>query len=506
MLLRRLATASPRPSAMPLKARINPAMLASPSRSYASAIAITEQPGDEPNDVLFGSHHALRTITLNRPKKLNSLDGSMARKLIPRLQEWSKSELASVVVIKGEGRAFCAGGDVAALATQNKTGKAGQQASKDYFALEYKLDHMIATYSKPYVAFIDGITMGGGVGLSLHAPFRIATENTVMAMPETTIGFFPDVGASFFLPRMDGDVGMYLALTSEQLKGVDVFWAGVATHYLHSSSLPDLEARLAELQFKDYASLQERLRVIDATIEEFCTGLPHDKHPSNSVVGGNTRSAIDYVFQPANDIHGILDALKGLSDNSGGTAPAEVQEWATKTRKTILQRSPTSVKVAVKQLREGKAWDMAETFRKEFAIASRFMEHPDFVEGVSALLINKPKTTPKWTPGTLEEVSEETVQEFFAPLEGGELELLPSTSEKGKGGESYTDYPHAWAGLPREGEVQEAVTRSRNFSSVEDVVKHFVEKRGGKQGVKEKVEEILGRKAEVGGGRISWRR
>ena len=137
-------------------------------------------------------------------------------------QEWEKSQLASVVVIKGAGRAFCAGGDVAALALQNQEGEQGQQLSKDYFALEYKLDHLIATYPKPYVAFIDGITMGGGVGLSVHAPFRIATEKTVFAMPETTIGFFPDVGASFFLPRMDGQVGTYLALTSEQLKGVNV--------------------------------------------------------------------------------------------------------------------------------------------------------------------------------------------------------------------------------------------------------------------------------------------
>lgn len=122
--------------------------------------------------------------------------------------------------MKGTGRAFCAGGDVAALARWNTADE--QQKSKDFFALEYMLDHLIATYPKPYVAFMDGITMGGGVGLSVHAPFRIATENTVFAMPETTIGFFPDVGASFFLPRMDGNLGTYLALTSEKLHGVDV--------------------------------------------------------------------------------------------------------------------------------------------------------------------------------------------------------------------------------------------------------------------------------------------
>ena len=195
--------------------------------SYFNDAALTEltreQPGDELDDVIFGSTHGVRTIELNRPKKLNSLNGSMARKIIPRLREWEKSQLANVVVIKGEGRAFCAGGDVAALAKQNKTPE-GQNQSRQYFGLEYKLDHMIATCTKPYVAFLDGITMGGGVGLSIHAPFRIATENTVFAMPETTIGFFPDVGASFFLPKMDGQMGMYLALTSEQLKGVDVLY------------------------------------------------------------------------------------------------------------------------------------------------------------------------------------------------------------------------------------------------------------------------------------------
>jgi 3-hydroxyisobutyryl-CoA hydrolase len=143
----------------------------------------------------------------------------MARKLVLRLKELSKSDMAQVVVMRGAGRAFCAGGDVVALSEWNSSNQS--VLSDDYFALEYKLDHLIATYNRPYVAYIDGITMGGGVGLSIHAPFRIATENTVFAMPETTIGFFPEVGATFFLPRMDGELGTYLALTSEQLRGVD---------------------------------------------------------------------------------------------------------------------------------------------------------------------------------------------------------------------------------------------------------------------------------------------
>lgn len=139
----------------------------------------------------------------------------------PPPQEWEKSQLANIIILKGHGgRALCAGGDVDALAALNRTGEEGIKQSIAYFGLEYQLDHLIATYTKPYVAFMDGITMGGGVGLSVHAPFRIATENTRFAMPETKIGFFPDVGASFFLPRLEGQVGTYLALTSEQLKGV----------------------------------------------------------------------------------------------------------------------------------------------------------------------------------------------------------------------------------------------------------------------------------------------
>lgn len=446
----------------------------------------------------------MRNITLNRPKKLNSLNGSMARKIIPRLHEWSKSELATCVVIKGEGRAFCAGGDVAALAQKNKEGTEGQQESKDYFALEYKLDHLIATYRKPYVAFIDGITMGGGVGLSLHAPFRIATENTVFAMPETNIGFFPDVGASFFLPRMDGELGTYCALTSEQLKGVQVFYAGIATHYIHSSSLPDLEARLAELQFKDYDNLYQRHQIINRTIEEFVTGLPHDQ-PISAPIGGNIRAAIDYVFQPANTLDSAIYALEGLAQMAPGSRGyGEVNTWAEKTLKTITARSPTSLRVTMRQLREGAKWSISNTFRKEHYIASRFMEHPDFVEGVTALLVDKPKRTPNWTPSSLDDVSRDDVDNFFpsnSAMENSDFELLDASA--GGSGEDYYQYPHRWIGLPGEREVQ---TKVNELASRQEVLDHFLKQTQGKQGVKEKVEEILTRKTKPVGERIEWQR
>jgi 3-hydroxyisobutyryl-CoA hydrolase len=403
----------------------------------------------------------------------------MARKIIPRLQEWAKSELAGVVIIKGSGRAFCAGGDVAALAQWNKTGEKGQQQSSDYFGLEYKLDHLIATYTKPYVAFMDGITMGGGVGLSIHAPFRIATENTVFAMPETTIGFFPDVGASFFLPRMEGSLGTYLALTSEQLRGVDAFYHGIATHYIHSSTLQQLESRLAELQFPDYMSMNERFKIINATIEEFSTGLPADK----PAISGELRKVIDRVFhvdQP--NIEAILASLAEVRDNANSNAP--LKTWAERTLDTIQTRSPISVAVTLEQMRVGRQWSITETFQKEHEIASQFMAHPDFVEGVTARLIERKKERPNWQPNTLNDVKQSDVSKFFSGNKNGEKLSLINDAD-------YKDYPHAWIGLPREDEI----LREASGKKGQEVVASLLEKYEGKQGVREKIAEVLERYA-----------
>jgi 3-hydroxyisobutyryl-CoA hydrolase len=421
----------------------------------------------------------VRSIELNRPKKLNSLNGSMARKIIPRLQEWAKSDMAGVVIMKGNGRAFCAGGDVAELAKWNQEGPEGQQRSSDYFGLEYKLDHLIATYTKPYVAFMDGITMGGGVGLSIHAPFRIATENTLFAMPETTIGFFPDVGASFFLPRMEGALGTYLALTSEQLKGVDAFYHGVATHYIHSSTLQQLESRLAELQFPDYMPLNERFKIINATIEEFSTGLPSP----TPHISGALRKTIDSVFhadQP--DIAAIMTSLQTVAKSS--TTPKDIQTWAKKTIETIQTRSPISVCVTLQQMRIGRQWSIAQTFQKEYEIASTFMSHPDFVEGVTARLINRTKKRPKWSPNNLDAVLKRDVDAFFASQDT----KLPLISQV-----DYREYPHAWIGLPRE----EEILREAGGKTHQDVVEVLLERYEGKQGVREKVAEVLSRFGKV---------
>ncbi|CZS95383.1 probable 3-hydroxyisobutyryl-CoA hydrolase, mitochondrial precursor [Rhynchosporium agropyri] len=474
---------------MPLRAKItNPAiagrvqMSSSPSRQDLSrteaAEVIKELPGDEPEDVLFNTLFGVRTIELNRPKTLHSLNGSMIRKIVPRLQEWAKSDMANVIIIKGSGaKAFCAGGDVKHLAEENLKGWEGQRNSTDYFALEYKLDHLIATYKKPYVAFMDGITMGGGVGLSIHAPFRIATERTVFAMPETTIGFFPDVGASFFLPRMSGGVGTYLALTSEKLKGVNAFYAGIATHYIHSTSLPALEHRLAELRFKDYDSKHTRLTLIDSTIEEFCTGLPHDEP---MLIQGKLRDAIDRCFTKTN-VPDLIAALKAEEDE-------EVKAWAEKTIATLYHKSPTSIYVTLRQMQLGRTWSIKDTFHREHQMAGKFMRHPDFTEGVSALLIRK-DNRPVWQPASLDDVKpEDNISEPFFQVEGANrLQLLNETD--------YTQYPHSEFGLPRESDVQELVMRTPK--SRKAIVTQFIKERKGKQGVKEVVAEILRRRTTV---------
>jgi 3-hydroxyisobutyryl-CoA hydrolase len=440
---------------------------------------------------------------LNRPKKLNSLNASMARKILPRLREWEKSQMANIILITGAGpKAFCAGGDVAELAKQNKEGPEGQQASAGYFALEYQLDHLIATYSKPYIAVMDGITMGGGVGLSVHAPFRIATEKTVFAMPETTIGFFPDVGGSFFLPRLDGEIGTYLALTSERLHGVQTFHAGIATHYLDSSVLGSLTTRLSELVFKDHSSLQDRWKLVNSTLDEFCSGLPSPDSYEKSAYGnltGPLRQAIDRCFK-FDEVQDILNALQKEIEIS---PDPNLKKWAETTLATITTRSPTSLKVTLRQLRLGLGWSISETFIREHQIATKFMSHGDFVEGVSARLINKPPTSPAWNPRNLSDVSASDVTSFFTSKQGDEqLKLLEPY--RGTPLQDYKEYPHARLALPRESDI-EAVIKSNGSQGVRAVLEQLLRQWEHKQGVREKVMDVIARRTMTKGKSIVWK-
>lgn len=258
---------------------------------------------------------------------------------------------------------------------------------------------------------------------------------------------------------------------------------GIATHYIHSSSLPDLENRLAELRFKDHASMQERLRIINSTVEEFVTGLPHDVPVRFTDA---SRKAIDQCFSHS-DIQKILDSLRKLDT-----------EWGQKTLKTIAQRSPTSLKVTLRQMQLGKNWSISEAFEREYNIAGHFMAHHDFVEGVTARLIKKPATDPTWQPATLEEVTQAHVDAFFRnPTGERKLQLLTSGPSS-----NYTRYPHAWCGLPTEADVEEKVKQGGKSRS--QILTAFMEAKSGKMGTREKVREILARKTVEEDGVATW--
>lgn len=322
--------------------------------------------------------------------------------------------------------------------------------------------------------------MGGGLGLSIHAPFRIATDRTLVSMPETQIGFFPDVGASFFLPRLEGFVGTYLALTSTSLRGLDAYFTGIATHYTHHSMLSSLTARLSELEFKDYDSLQTRLALVDSTIEEFNTGIPHDEARE---ISGRKREAIDRCFR----FRSVEEIMQALSEEE----TKGEKDWAASTLAQLRKRSPTSLKVALKQMRIGLRWNISEAFQREFHIANHFLTHPDFPAGVSARLLHKPPTIPTWCPSTLEAVREEDVDKFFLVAGQERLRLVGEDVR-------WKEYP-ARFGLPSEADILRVVEQVKTLpsgkkSKAEQVHKAIAARTKGKIGVSMKVDEVLQRK------------
>jgi enoyl-CoA hydratase len=288
------------------------------------------------------------------------------------------------VVVQGAGeRAFCAGGDIRTL---YDSGKAGTPYALEFYRDEYLLNAYIKHYPKPYIALISGIVMGGGVGVSVHGSHRIADETTLFAMPETGIGLFPDVGGSFFLPRLAGELGLYLGLTGARLKAADALHAGVATHFVPA----------AERQ---------------ALIETFARG---EVAVANTSPGPapltELRGRIDTIFS-ARSVEAILERLE--RDGS---------EWALDTAATIRAKSPTASKLAFRQIREGKALAFDDCMRMEFRMVNRVIAGHDFYEGVRATIIDK-DGAPKWKPDLLAGVSDKNIDAYFAPLGGGELPL-----------------------------------------------------------------------------------
>ncbi|MEM7661813.1 MAG: enoyl-CoA hydratase/isomerase family protein [Pseudomonadota bacterium] len=333
-------------------------------------------------------------LTLDRPDALHALNMDMCADMLSALRDWSASEdIRFVLLDHSDGtRGFCAGGDIRMLAESGA--KDGQEAMA-FFETEYRLNAAIFNFPKPFIAVMDGVTMGGGVGVSVHGSHRIATEKTLFAMPETGIGLFPDVGGGWFLPRLKGELGTWLALTGARLKGADVTAAGIATHYVPSERLAALKSELPATDLPT-GSVDQLERII----AQFAEDVPDASFAPHLGV-------IDrcFCYDSAED---ILEALK--SDPS---------DWAREQADVLSTKSPRTIKVALRQVREGKRFEMFEdNMRNEYRIAWRQVRSPDFLEGVRAIIIDKDHD-PKWNPATLDAVSNELIDQVFAPMPDG---------------------------------------------------------------------------------------
>lgn len=353
----------------------------------------------ETAEVLLERRGCAGVITLNRPKLLNALSLNMIRQIYPQLKKWERDPDTFLIIIKGAGgKAFCAGGDVKAL---SEAKKAGQTLSQDLFREEYILNNAIASCQKPYVALIDGITMGGGVGLSVHGQFRVATERSLFAMPETGIGLFPDVGGGYFLPRLQGKLGYFLALTGFRLKGRDVHRAGIATHFVDSEKLHVLEEELLALKSPSAEDVAGVLESYHAKSK-----MGQDK----SIIFEEHMDKINSCFS-ANTVEQILENLQ--QDGS---------PFAMEQIKVINKMSPTSLKITLRQLMEGSSKTLQEVLTMEYRLTQACMEGHDFHEGVRAVLIEKDQT-PKWKPADLKDVTDEDLNSYFKSLGSRDLKF-----------------------------------------------------------------------------------
>jgi len=446
--------------------------------------------------VKFEENLAVRRFVLNRPTKLNALNTSMLTDLASRIEQWNDAELCGVIVGTGVGKAFSAGGDVASVIEYAASDTARPQAV-DYFQREYGLDYLLANLSKPYVAIMDGLTFGGGFGLAVPAPFRVATEKCSISMPETKIGFFPDVGASYYLSRLDGQIGTYLALTGISLTGRAAFEHGLATHYIPSARVPLLLESLAALERPSYAQVNE-------AIED----LHYDIEPTEPVapLSGAIRVALDSAFSEET-VEGIIAALQVIATNDTGV---NVAQWAKDTLALLEERSPTSLKIALMAIRKGKLLDLLESFKMELGIATAFCygASPDFHTGVTSVLLKKAASRPVWSPGSLDKVDTATLEaSFFRPHATLPQLVLPEALRKSQPPlASFVRY-----GLPSEDEL-EALVEGRHASSgsgaltSQELITKAEDLRGGKRGVARKVQEVVTRRCAVDKeGYLQWK-
>lgn len=346
----------------------------------------------EESSVLFEVKNGIGWITLNRPKVLNSLDTEMVTRIEERLTSWKTSSEVALICVHGAGeKGLCAGGDIRDLYDHRYTNI--DEHASNFFTTEYQMDYAFWNFPKPVFVYMDGVVMGGGVGISIGASHRVVTEKTKWAMPEMNIGFFPDVGSSYFFNHLPGAMGRYLALTSTVIKPEDALYLGVADHYVEEKNGEGLLQALAEKNW-EVDSAERDLKSLIATFARTNNG--------GSAVQ-EKKEKIDKHFS-FDSVEEIIESLANSSKEEG--------DWEDKTRKNLLSKSPTSLKVALKQQQEGKKRSYADCLRIELDMAMNFMNYDDFYEGVRSMLVDKDKS-PKWQPASLEEVSESAVSAFF---------------------------------------------------------------------------------------------
>ncbi len=351
---------------------------------------MTERAPDGP-EVLFERRGPLAVITLNRPRAVNALTAGMVGMILQQLTAWAGDDGVASVLVQGAGeRGLCAGGDIVAIYEDIPH---GGNRTADFWQAEYRMNSLIARYPKPYVALMDGLVLGGGVGISAHGSVRVVTERTRTGMPETTIGFAPDVGGTFLLARAPGETGTHAALTGAHLDGPDALYLGLADHYVPSARLPRL---VASLESESPEAAVERWS------EE---ALP-------SALAGQ-REWIDACYAEP-DAADIVRRLRTWQ----GRGAAEAQQAAD----AIESKSPTSVKVTLESLRRARGLSLDEALAEEYRVGLHFLAGPDFREGIRAQVVDKDRT-PRWQPPTLAEVRPEHVARFFQPLDGRELDL-----------------------------------------------------------------------------------
>jgi len=346
-------------------------------------------------EILLDRRGTAGIVTLNRPAALNAVTRAMVRTLREALESWRHDGAVSrIIVTAAGGRAFSAGGDLRHIYEAGRAGR--QEESIAFWREEYALNAAIKHYPKPYVALIDGIVMGGGVGISVHGSHRIAGDRFAFAMPEVGIGFFPDVGATWFLPRLPGETGTYCALTGERFKAADALAVGIATHRVAS-------ARFAELLEALCGAVS-----VDAILAAFVEPAG-DREKERGPVTAH-RNAIDRIFA-ASSVEEILARLEA----EAATATSDAR-WAGEVAATIRAKAPLSLKIALAQMRRGRDWSFEECMRAEFRVVSRVAYGHDFYEGIRAVIIDK-DNHPRWHPATLADATAESVERHFAPLE-----------------------------------------------------------------------------------------